>query len=61
MKKAENKLYEKIVNHLVKMVFQGQTDQLITGNQFWEFSDRKIELKDPMEIMKNDKNSKKNK
>ena len=48
--KKDNKLYSKIVLHVAEMVKEGQMDELITGNQFWEFSKRKLEIKHPDDI-----------
>lgn len=49
---SKKDLYIKIVNKLYKMVLEGEKDEIIYGNQFWEFSDRKIELIHPKKINK---------
>ncbi len=49
-KMTENNKYKKIVEKAVQLCLISDKDELITGNSYIEFSDRKIEVINPKNI-----------
>ena len=41
---------KKLIEQLKKIIRQAEMDMDITGNAYWKFTDRKIELVNPKEI-----------
>lgn len=53
-KTVEN--FEKhLIDQFMKLIRRADLDKIITGNSYWEFTERKIELIDPQKIKHNKK------
>jgi len=53
---TEKEFFEKkLIEQFKELINRGDLDKIISGNSYWEFSDRKIEVIDPTKIKINQK------
>ena len=42
---------KRLISQFMKLIRKADMDKMISGNSFWEFTDRKMEIIDPCKIM----------
>jgi len=55
MKKEKETFEGKLLDQFMKLINQADFDKSISGNSYWEFTDRKIEVINPIKIKSNKK------
>jgi len=47
---TQNQFTEKLIDSFMKLILKADLDKTLFGNSYWEFTDRKIEVINPMSI-----------